>query len=95
LREPKQSTSNTEPQREEDEDEDENIAAMFAVVCREPEYWSPISADEIFYPSQIRPIYPIFDQTLLLNDSHTNSDHSKVSLPTFRHSPLRKLMVEE
>jgi hypothetical protein len=89
-----QETSNAEPQREEDEDEDED-EFEFAVVCREPEYSSPISADEIFYNGQIRPIYPIFDQTLLLNDSHTNPDNSKASLSTFRRSPLRKLMVEE
>jgi hypothetical protein len=89
-----QETSNTEPQREEDEDEDED-EFEFAVVCREPEYSSPISADEIFYNGQIRPIYPIFDQTLLLNDSHKNPDNSKASLSTFRRSPLRKLMVEE
>lgn len=86
-----QEASDTEAQREQDEDGE----FEFAVVCREPEYSSPISADEIFYNGQIRPLYPIFDQTLLLSDSHTNTHHSKASLSTLRRPPLKKLMVEE
>ncbi|XP_059443581.1 uncharacterized protein LOC132175604 [Corylus avellana] len=78
---------------EEEEDEEE---FEFAVVCREPEYSSPISADEIFYNGRIKPLYPIFDQTLLLDDSYTNADHSRASkTSTHRRSPLKKLMVEE
>lgn len=82
---------------DEDEDEDED-EFEFAVVCREPESFA-ISADEIFYNGQIRPLYPIFDQTLLLDEPHADTDISKASktssLPSLRRLPLRKLMVED
>jgi hypothetical protein len=88
---PPQSQEISNSGEEEDEDEFE-----FVVVCKELKYSSPISADEIFYNGQIRPLYLIFDQTLLLNDSYTNADHSRAS-KTSTHccSPLKKLMVEE
>ncbi|KAG6635205.1 uncharacterized protein LOC122280471 [Carya illinoinensis] len=97
--------SNAEPpQRQQEEDmsnnngededgyEDEDDDFEFAFVCREPDS-SPISADEIFYNGQIRPIYPIFDQSLLVNDSRTSTDSSNTS--KLRRLPLRKLMTEE
>ncbi|KAJ7945869.1 DUF1645 family protein [Quillaja saponaria] len=89
---------------EEDEDEFE-----FAFVTREPDP-SPISADEIFYNGQIRPIYPIFDQSLLDGEdgivSHPNGDvgsavvsrtiASKETVSVHEHRlPLRKLMFGE
>jgi hypothetical protein len=87
--------NNPPPQSQEISNDDEE-EFEFAVVCREPEYSSPISADEIFYNGQIRPLYPIFDQTLLLDDSYTNVNHSRASkTSTHRRSPLKKLMVEE
>jgi hypothetical protein len=88
---PPQSQEISNGGKEEDEYEFE-----FVVVCREPKYSSPISADEIFYNGHIRPLNPIFDQTLLLDDSYTNADHSRASKTlTHRCSPLKKLMVEE
>ncbi|XP_042946121.1 uncharacterized protein LOC122279503 [Carya illinoinensis] len=72
------------------EDEDDDFE--FAFVCREPDS-SPISADEIFCNGQIRPIYPIFDQSLLVNDSRTSTDSSNTS--KLRRLPLRRLMIEE
>lgn len=82
-----------------DEDEFE-----FAFVCREPSL-SPISADEIFYNGQIKPIYPLFNRDLLLgNDAPRNDVVSRDSKPTpttttttttRRRQPLRKLMFEE
>ncbi|KAF5476803.1 hypothetical protein F2P56_003500 [Juglans regia] len=79
----------------EDEDgyEDEDDDFEFAFVCREPDS-SPISADEIFCNGQIRPIYPIFDQSLLVNDSRTSTDSSSTSSKV-RRLPLRRLMTEE
>lgn len=115
---PPQETTNTSPleqeqdqknnddeddDEDEDEEEDEDEGEFeFAFVCREPES-SPISADEIFYNGQIKPIYPIFNQDLLLNDSHTgNYNYSNTSKKppsssplSIRRLPLRKLMLEE
>ncbi|XVE57146.1 hypothetical protein DITRI_Ditri04bG0068300 [Diplodiscus trichospermus] len=80
---------------EDDDTEDDDFEFSFV---REPET-SPISADEIFYNGQIRPIYPLFN-TNLLNDGQTpdgkNADStSLVSKPRPRRLPLRKLMSEE
>jgi hypothetical protein len=79
-----------------DEDEDE---FEFAFVCREPSL-SPISADEIFYNGQIKPIYPLFNRDLLLgNDAPLNDvvsrDSKTAPTTTRRRQPLRKLMFEE
>ncbi|CAL1367565.1 unnamed protein product [Linum trigynum] len=51
---------------EEEEEEEEEGEFEFAVVGREA-VASPISADEIFYNGQIRPLYPLFNTDLLLN----------------------------
>ncbi|XWS48166.1 hypothetical protein CRYUN_Cryun13aG0049700 [Craigia yunnanensis] len=81
---------------EEEDNEDHDFE--FAFFCREPET-SPISADEIFYNGQIRPIYPLFDPNLLNDDQTpdgTNVDsNSLVSKPRPHRLPLRKLMSEE
>lgn len=83
----------------EDEDEFE-----FASVCRDLGSSSPISADEIFYNGQIKPIYPLFNQDLLRNDAPRNvvadqasSTESKTPTTTKTRcrQPLRKLMIEE
>lgn len=70
----------------------------FAFVCREPDS-SPISADEIFYNGQIRPIYPY---PLFTSDFGGSSDSTAITATTsskspkssFR-SPLRKLLSED
>lgn len=91
----------------EEEEEEEDINGNdgefeFAFVCREPET-STITADEIFYNGQIRPIYPLFN-TNLLNDNDQPPDRRKnvdyttsfdSSKPRPRRLPLRKLMSEE
>jgi len=99
-----------EEEEEEEEKEDDDDDFEFAFVCREPDT-TTISADEIFSNGQIRPTYPIFDQSLLLSlyDSHiekTNTTTTTTTRPTaistakappssFRRPPLRKLMIEE
>lgn len=83
---------------EEEEEEEEEFE--FAFVCREAQT-SPISADDVFYNGQIRPVYPVFDQSLLLqgnDDSDSaavdkNSEKLATSKP--RRQPLRMLMIEE
>ncbi|EEF52000.1 uncharacterized protein LOC8289005 [Ricinus communis] len=82
-------------QGQEDEDEFE-----FAIVCREP-VESPISADDIFYNGQIRPIYPLFNTKLLLDKEDQESSKSKntttATTTTTKPNrlPLRKLFSEE
>ncbi|KAA8540820.1 hypothetical protein F0562_024783 [Nyssa sinensis] len=76
---------------EEEEDED----FEFAFAGREPDS-STISADEIFYNGQIRPMFPIFNRDLLLGDSENeNSVSSKPPTPSSVRCPLRKLFIEE
>ena len=57
----------------------EIAARVVHVVCREPEYSSPISADEIFYNGQIKPFYPIFDQTLLRPNPSRDKDGRRIN----------------
>lgn len=96
-----------EAEEEEKEDDDD---FEFAFVCREPDT-TTISADEIFSNGQIRPTYPIFDQSLLLSlyDSHIEKTNTTITTTTtrtttvstakvpssFHRPPLRKLMTEE
>ncbi|KAK3224941.1 hypothetical protein Dsin_004803 [Dipteronia sinensis] len=88
-----------EEEEEEGEDhEEEEEEFEFPFVCRKPDD-SPISADEIFFNGQIKPIYPLFDTTLLLN--HTTPDNQNPINTTTTTSkkthrlPLRKLMSED
>lgn len=79
-----------------EEEEEEEKEFEFAFVCRKPD--SPISADEIFFNGQIKPIYPLFDTSLLLNDTpdhqKPNNNNNNNSKKTHR-LPLRKLMSED
>ncbi|KAF8390416.1 hypothetical protein HHK36_024942 [Tetracentron sinense] len=75
---------------EAEEDEDEEFE--FAFVCKNPD-GSPISADEIFYNGQIRPIFPIFNRDLLFAGGH--DDDSKLPDVSSLRLPLRKLLIEE
>lgn len=97
-----QETSKTESQelqedkhvnRDEEQDaEGDDREFEFAFVSKGPES-SPSPADEIFYNGQIRPIYPIFDQNLLPQESRATADNSKASM--HRRPRLGKLMTEE
>ncbi|XP_075660771.1 uncharacterized protein LOC142630632 [Castanea sativa] len=102
--------SDKEKREYEEEEEEDDDDFEFAFVCREPDT-TTISADEIFSNGQIRPTYPIFDQSLLLtlNDSHiektntitTTTTTRKITISaakapsSLRRPPLRKLMIEE
>ncbi|KAL5749602.1 hypothetical protein ACOSP7_024205 [Xanthoceras sorbifolium] len=90
-----------------DDDDDEEFE--FAFACRKPD--SPIPADEIFFNGQIKPIYPLFDTTLLLNDTpdhhqnpingnnngggNNNNNNNSKSSKKTHRLPLRKLMISE
>lgn len=71
-----------EEEVEEKEDDDD---FEFAFVCREPDT-TTISADEIFSNGQIRPTYPIFDQSLLLSlyESHIENTNTVTATTTTR-----------
>ncbi|KAH7570284.1 hypothetical protein ACOSP7_018333 [Xanthoceras sorbifolium] len=79
-----------EAQKQEEEENEED----FSFACANPD-GSPISADTIFQDGQIRPIFPIFDQSLLYDNVNDDGEPSNLSASSsFRH-PLRKLFVEE
>ncbi|KAF7806087.1 uncharacterized protein G2W53_038248 [Senna tora] len=65
----------------------------FTFVCRDP-HSSPVSADDIFCNGQIRPIYPLFDRSLLDGISPTATADETATVRR-RRLPLRKLMFEE
>ncbi|KAK2636487.1 hypothetical protein Ddye_031279 [Dipteronia dyeriana] len=77
----------------EEENEDD-----FSFACTNLD-GSPISADAIFLNGQIRPTFPLFDQSLLYENVNgdgersLNSSSSSVSVSV--RPPLRKLFVEE
>ncbi|RZB55998.1 hypothetical protein D0Y65_045305 [Glycine soja] len=54
---------------------------------------SPVSADDIFYNGQIRPIYPLFHQNAVVHASATTE--TAPHEPRRRRLPLRTLMFEE
>ncbi|XP_020704099.1 uncharacterized protein LOC110115250 [Dendrobium catenatum] len=66
-----------------DENDDEDDDFEFAFVVRDPDTDSLITADEIFYNGQIRPVYPIFNRELLLDGAEA------------LRQPLLRLMKEE
>uniref|UniRef100_A0A7N0T5J8 Uncharacterized protein n=1 Tax=Kalanchoe fedtschenkoi TaxID=63787 RepID=A0A7N0T5J8_KALFE len=78
--------SESEQEQEEEEKEAEDVGdegeedEEFSFVCLDPE-GSPISADDVFFDGQIRPVYPLFD---LDRDGN----------PTSPHPQLRKIFVE-
>ncbi|CAI9757453.1 unnamed protein product [Fraxinus pennsylvanica] len=69
-----------------DGDEDEEFE--FAFVTSDSEFSSSISADEIFYNGQIRPVFPILNKDLLIGNSDSSSKAAPIRLP------LRKLFME-
>uniref|UniRef100_A0A2P2QLD1 Uncharacterized protein MANES_06G104800 n=1 Tax=Rhizophora mucronata TaxID=61149 RepID=A0A2P2QLD1_RHIMU len=92
---------NDEAEEEEDEDENENNDEFeFAVVWRETGS-SPISADEIFFNGQIRPIYPLFNTDLLSNEErelsipHITASNQTTTSKRSERSSLGKLLDED
>ncbi|KAI5683415.1 hypothetical protein M9H77_04643 [Catharanthus roseus] len=80
-----------------EEDGDEEFE--FAFVAKDS-ISSPTPADEIFYNGQIRPIYPVFDTSLLFGGVDREKDEkSKQKPPPIPEPvvrlPLRKLFIEE
>ncbi|KAG6585157.1 hypothetical protein SDJN03_17890, partial [Cucurbita argyrosperma subsp. sororia] len=63
----------------------------FSFVCANPND-SPISADDAFFNGQIRPVYPLFDRSLLFVDGQ---DPETPDNPPLLRPPLRKLFVEK
>ncbi|XP_076959535.1 uncharacterized protein LOC143635643 [Bidens hawaiensis] len=86
----------------ENEAEEEDAEFEFAVVCRNPDF-SSVSADEMFSNGEIIPRYPLFDQSLLLDDEQRIPQYNVDSLPPkdftvnppVVRNPLRKLFREE
>ncbi|KAF5743760.1 hypothetical protein HS088_TW08G00347 [Tripterygium wilfordii] len=69
----------------------------FSIVCRNEES-IPITADEIFYNGQIRPVYPLFNTDLLLSNGlcTINEEATIVKTKATSHRPpLRQLFSEE
>ncbi|CAN0890313.1 hypothetical protein LINGRAHAP2_LOCUS16360 [Linum grandiflorum] len=77
-----------------DQEEEEEGEFEFAVVDREA-VTSPISADEIFYNGQIRPLYPLFNTDLLLFSNESTPPAAAVKSKVGRRQPLMKLFKEE
>ncbi|CAH9140348.1 unnamed protein product [Cuscuta epithymum] len=78
---------------EEDRDEPDEGDFEFAFVPGAGDAgFSLISADQIFYNGQIRPVYPIFNQNLLSGDMKLSNGTSKSSPVRL---PLRKLLENE
>lgn len=78
-------------------DGDDDGDFEFAFVSRDS-HSSPVSADDIFCNGQIRPMYPLFDRTLLDEAVSTVVSSSPTTDETAarrRRLPLRKLMFEE
>ncbi|GAB2289545.1 hypothetical protein Dimus_023855 [Dionaea muscipula] len=92
-------------EEEQGDDEEDDSDFEFAMVRRDDE--SPVSADEIFYNGQIRPIFPLFNTDLIYGsrDWVAGSDGGKeegavveerVSDPAAAiRLPLKKLLISE
>ncbi|KAF5732149.1 hypothetical protein HS088_TW18G00839 [Tripterygium wilfordii] len=68
----------------------------FSIVCREEES-IPITADDIFYNGQIRPVYPLFNTDLLSNSlCAINEEPATMKTKATPYPlPLRQLFSEE
>ncbi|XP_059289457.1 uncharacterized protein LOC132042973 [Lycium ferocissimum] len=69
---------------EEDDDEEEEFS--FACGIDAP----PITADEVFYNGQIRPLFPLFNQNLLLSDEDIEA--LKEQLPI--RPPVKNIFIQ-
>lgn len=77
------------PKQEEGENEEE-----FSFACSNPD-GSPISAEDVFQNGKIRPIFPLFDQSLVYRDSDDGEDGMKNDSQPSPRPPLRKLFIED
>ncbi|KAL6351344.1 hypothetical protein AAG906_035136 [Vitis piasezkii] len=82
-----------EEEEEEEEEEEDNDDVEFSFVRADPDS-SPISADDIFFNGQIRPMFPLFNRDLLFADSHEGDSEASGKASPLR-PPLRKLFVEK
>ncbi|TMW97846.1 hypothetical protein EJD97_004894 [Solanum chilense] len=71
---------------EEEEVEDEEEEFSFACGIDAP----PIAADEVFYNGQIRPLFPLFNQSLLLSDEDLEA--LKEQLPI--RPPVKNIFIQ-
>lgn len=76
-----------------DDSTDQNDDFEFAFVARDLS--SPVSADDIFYNGQIKPMYPIFGVPVPLNGTVSRVSNNTPEGAIRRRLPLRKLMFEE
>lgn len=81
-----------------DDDEDNSFEFEFAFVSQD--LASPVSADDIFYNGQIKPMYPIFgvpshDDVLSVPNTTSGTAATPEGTVRRRRLPLRKLMFEE
>lgn len=89
-------------EEEEEEDEGEDGEFEFAFFPKDS-VSSPAPADEIFYNGQIRPVYPLFDTSLLYDVVGRRKDNEDLSYerdestrkPPKVRLPLSKLFTEE
>ncbi|KAK9117154.1 hypothetical protein Sjap_016101 [Stephania japonica] len=96
VKEREEGDDDEEEENEEDEEDKEEEDFEFSVVCRDADESLSITADEIFSNGQIRPIYPLFDRTLLFKDGDgEESMESKMSGAGAVRIPLAKLLIEE
>ncbi|KAJ4960350.1 hypothetical protein NE237_020260 [Protea cynaroides] len=94
LPKPLTSSNDQSPQQVDADNEDEDDDDFeFAVVGRDFDS-SPISADEMFFNGQIRPVFPLFNRDLLFADAHDDDSKTHEKLSPLR-APLGKLMSEE
>lgn len=78
------------PKQKQEQGED---AEEFSFACANLGQ-SPVSADDAFVNGQIRPIFPVFDQTLLYRSGEGEGKDDSEENQSLR-PPLRKLFVEE
>ena len=83
-----------EVEEEEEEVEEENGDFEFSFVSGDPNA-SPISADDIFFDGQIRPMFPLFNRDLLYADTYAGDSEASDKAASPLRSPLRKLFVEK
>ncbi|KAH0672198.1 hypothetical protein KY290_024455 [Solanum tuberosum] len=77
-----------EEEEVEDDDDNENEEEEFSFACGIDA--PPIAADEVFYNGQIRPLFPLFNQNLLLSDEDLEA--LKEQLPI--RPPVKKIFIQ-
>ncbi|XP_015168326.1 uncharacterized protein [Solanum tuberosum] len=77
-----------EEEEEVEDDDDDNEEEEFSFACGIDA--PPIAADEMFYNGQIRPLFPLFNQNLLLSDEDLEA--LKEQLPI--RPPVKKIFIQ-